>query len=55
LSHVDTSVHNFSPVHSIYRWQSEVHERTEGRASLDTRRELVAAIVEYARRRNKLA
>jgi periplasmic divalent cation tolerance protein len=42
-------VHNFSPVHSIYRWQGEVHERTEGRASVHTRRELVAAIAERAK------
>lgn len=46
------SVHNFSPVHSIYRWQGEVHERTEGRASLHTRRELIPAIVEHAKDRH---
>jgi periplasmic divalent cation tolerance protein len=45
-------VHNFAPVHSIYRWQGEVHERTEGRASLHTRRSLVPAIVEYAKDRH---
>jgi periplasmic divalent cation tolerance protein len=39
------SVHNFTPVRSIFRWKGEVHERTEGRASLHTRRELVTAIV----------
>jgi periplasmic divalent cation tolerance protein len=39
------SVHNFSPVRSIYRWQGEVHERTEGRASLHTRMDRVADIV----------
>lgn len=39
------SAHNFTPVRSIYRWQGEVHERTEGRASLHTRRSLVPAIV----------
>jgi periplasmic divalent cation tolerance protein len=43
-----SSVHNFTPVQSIYRWDGEVHERVEGRASLHTRRELVAAIVAYA-------
>ncbi|MHA6628352.1 divalent-cation tolerance protein CutA [Pseudonocardia sichuanensis] len=47
-----SSVHNFSPVHSIYRWQGEVHERTEGRASLHTRRGLVTAIVEHAKNRH---
>ncbi len=47
-----SSAHNFPPVHSIYRWQGEVHERTEGRASLHTRRDLVAAIVEHAKDRH---
>lgn len=40
------SVHNFTPVKSIYRWRGEIHERAEGRASLHTRRTLVPAIVE---------
>jgi periplasmic divalent cation tolerance protein len=31
------SAHNFTPVRSIYRWQGQVHERTEGRVSLNTR------------------
>ena len=39
------SAHNFAPVRSIYRWQGEVHERTEGRASLHTKASLVDAIV----------
>jgi periplasmic divalent cation tolerance protein len=47
-----SSVHNFAPVHSIYRWQGEVHERTEGRASLHTRRALVPEIVQYAKERH---
>jgi periplasmic divalent cation tolerance protein len=47
-----SSVHNFAPVHSIYRWQGEVHERTEGRASLHTRRTLVPEIVQYAKERH---
>ena len=40
------SVHHFSPVRSIYRWQGEVVEHTEGRASLHTRTVLVEQIVE---------
>jgi periplasmic divalent cation tolerance protein len=43
------SAHNFAPVRSIYRWRGEVHERTEGRASLHTRRSLVPAIVARVR------
>lgn len=50
--HLCSSAHNFAPVHSIYRWQGEVHERTEGRASLHTRRSLVPAIVKYAAERH---
>jgi periplasmic divalent cation tolerance protein len=39
------SAHNFTPVRSVYRWQAEVHERIEGRASLHTRKSRVAEIV----------
>jgi hypothetical protein len=35
------SVHNFSPVRSVYRWSGEIFERTEGRTSLHTRMSLV--------------
>ena len=40
------SVHNFAPVRSFYQWRGEVHEKTEGRASLHTRFSLVDRIVE---------
>src|ERR1700761_5456202 len=43
------SVHNFTPVLSIYRWRGEVHERTEGRASLHTSRGRIPEIVERAK------
>jgi periplasmic divalent cation tolerance protein len=43
------SVHNFSPVLSIYKWRGEMEERTEGRASLHTRRELIPTIVDRVR------
>jgi periplasmic divalent cation tolerance protein len=43
------SVHNFTPVRSIYRWRGEVHERTEGRASLHTGCGRVAEIVDRAK------
>jgi periplasmic divalent cation tolerance protein len=39
------SVHNFTPVRSIYRWHGEIFERVEGRASLHTRVSLVDEIV----------
>lgn len=44
-----SSVHNFTPVQSTYRWLGEIHDRTEGRASLHSRRELIPAIVERAK------
>jgi periplasmic divalent cation tolerance protein len=37
-------------VRSIYRWQGQVHERAEGRVSLNTSRGRVAEIVARARR-----
>lgn len=43
------SVHNFAPVRSIYRWQGEIFERVEGRASLHTRTALVQRIVDRVR------
>lgn len=43
------SVHNFTPVRSVYRWQGEVHERTEGRVSLHTSRDRVPEIVARAK------
>jgi periplasmic divalent cation tolerance protein len=43
------SAHNFAPVLSVYRWQGQIHERTEGRASLHTRAELVSRIVDRVR------
>jgi uncharacterized protein involved in tolerance to divalent cations len=37
------------PVRSIYRWQGEIHERTEGRVSLHTSRNRVPEIIERAK------
>lgn len=47
-SRLASNVHNFAPVQSTYRWAGEVHDRTEGRAALHTRRSLIPAIVERA-------
>lgn len=44
------SAHNFTPVQSIYTWQGQVHERTEGRVALHTRSARVADIVARAKR-----
>lgn len=43
------SVHNFAPVRSIYRWQGEIHERMEGRASLHTQKTRVADIITWVK------
>ncbi|MGH3326494.1 MAG: divalent-cation tolerance protein CutA [Streptomycetales bacterium] len=43
------SAHNFTPIHSIYRWQGQVHDRPEGRASLHTRTALLPEIVARAK------
>lgn len=43
------SVHNFSPVRSIYRWQGQIHERVEGRASLHTQKSRVSDIIEWVK------
>ena len=44
------SAHNFTPVRSVYTWEGQVHERTEGRVSVHTRRDRVADIVARAKR-----
>lgn len=44
-----SSGHNYVPVRSIYKWRGEVHDRTEGRVSLHTRRSRVAEIVQRAK------
>lgn len=40
-----SSGHNYTPIRSIYKWRGTVHDRTEGRVSLHTRKERVADIV----------
>ena len=44
------SAHNFAPIRSMYRWQGQVHDRTEGRAALRTRRSLLPEIIERTKR-----
>jgi periplasmic divalent cation tolerance protein len=43
------SVHNFQPIRSIYRWRGDIHERTEGRASLHTARARLPEIIDRVR------
>jgi periplasmic divalent cation tolerance protein len=42
-----SSAHVIFPITSIYRWDGEVHETTEGRAFLRTRLGRVDALVTY--------
>jgi uncharacterized protein involved in tolerance to divalent cations len=35
------SGHNFAPIRTIYRWHGQVHDTTEGRVALRTRRSLL--------------
>jgi periplasmic divalent cation tolerance protein len=44
------SGHNFAPIRTIYRWHGQVHDTTEGRVALRTRRSLVPQIVDRAKR-----
>jgi periplasmic divalent cation tolerance protein len=38
--------HNFAPIRSIYRWRGEIHDTTEARVALRTRRSLLPRIIE---------
>ena len=38
--------HLIAPVRAIYRWQGAVHDETEARVALHTRRSLVPAVTE---------
>jgi periplasmic divalent cation tolerance protein len=40
------SGHNFAPIRSIYRWRGEIHDTTEARVALRTRRSLLPQIIE---------
>jgi periplasmic divalent cation tolerance protein len=44
------SGHNFAPIRSIYRWQGQVYDTTQGRVALRTRRSLFPQIVDPAKR-----
>jgi periplasmic divalent cation tolerance protein len=44
------SGHNFQPIRTIYRWQGQIHDTTEGRVALRTRRGLPPQIVDRSKR-----
>jgi periplasmic divalent cation tolerance protein len=42
--------HNIQPIRTIYRWQSRVHDKTEGRVALRTQRSLLPQIIDRVKR-----
>jgi periplasmic divalent cation tolerance protein len=46
LDHLAASVHNLTPIRSIYVWQGQLYDRTESRAAIHTRTALVPTIIE---------
>ena len=48
--HLAACGHTIQMIRSIYRWKDTVHDETEARVALHTRRSLVSAIVERANR-----
>jgi periplasmic divalent cation tolerance protein len=46
--HLAAGSHHVTTIRAIYRWQDDVHDRTEARVALHTRTELVPAIVDRA-------
>src|SRR5918994_2033732 len=40
----------FPPLRPIYRWQGQVHDKTEGRVALRTRRSLLPQIIDRVKR-----
>lgn len=46
IDHLAASVHNLTPIRSIYEWRGQLYDRTESRAAIHTRTALVARIIE---------
>ena len=44
--------HNITTIRSIYRWQGAVHDESEARVALHTRRTLVPAIIDRVNRQH---
>jgi periplasmic divalent cation tolerance protein len=44
--HLAACGHHVAPIRSVYRWQGAVHDESEARVTLHTRRSLVSAIVD---------
>jgi periplasmic divalent cation tolerance protein len=48
--HLAACGHTIQVIRSIYRWEDTVHDETETRVAIHTRRSLVSAIVDRANR-----
>jgi periplasmic divalent cation tolerance protein len=46
IDHVASSVHNLAPIRSVYEWRGQLYDRTEARAGIHTRTDLVPFIIE---------
>lgn len=46
IDHLAASVHNLTPIRSIYEWQDELYDLTESRAAIHTRTALVPLIID---------
>jgi periplasmic divalent cation tolerance protein len=44
-AHLCAAGHHIAPIRSIYRWQGDVHDKTEARVALHTRTTLVPEII----------
>jgi periplasmic divalent cation tolerance protein len=46
IDHLAASVHNMTPIRSVYEWRGQLYDRPEARAGIHTRIELVPHIIE---------
>jgi periplasmic divalent cation tolerance protein len=46
IDHLASSVHNLAPIRSVYEWRGQLYDRTEARAGIHTRTDLVPFIIE---------
>jgi len=45
VDHLAASVHNLTPIRSIYEWHGKLYDRTESRAAIHTRTALIGRIM----------
>lgn len=47
--HLAASGHNLAPIRSTYRWKGRIHDTSEARVALHTRRSLVKRIIQLTK------